>query len=93
MIPVVQIRGEVMKRFLVSALAGVLVLGSLWGCETQVDGEGASSIPAEENLPGSGADQDRTVVYRDTFGVPHIYAPTVEDGLYAQGWAQAEDRP
>ena len=25
--------------------------------------------------------------------MPHIYAPTVEAGLYAQGWAQAEDRP
>ncbi len=89
MIPVVQIRGEGMRRYLI----GALVLGGLWGCEAQVDGERASSIPAEANLPGTGADQDRTVVYRDTFGVPHIYAPTVEDGLYAQGWAQAEDRP
>ena len=44
-------------------------------------------------LPGSGQDAGRTVVYRDTFGVPHIYAPTVEAGLYAQGWTQAEDRP
>jgi acyl-homoserine-lactone acylase len=44
-------------------------------------------------LPGAGADVGKTVVYRDTFGVPHIYAPTVEAGLYAQGWAQAEDRP
>jgi acyl-homoserine lactone acylase PvdQ len=33
------------------------------------------------------------VVYRDTWGVPHIYAPTVEGGRFAMGWAQAEDRP
>ncbi len=44
-------------------------------------------------LPGQGEDAGRTVIYRDSFGVPHIYAPSVEAGLYAQGWAQAEDRP
>ena len=45
------------------------------------------------DLPGTGADAGKTVVYRDTFGVPHIFAPTVEAGMYAMGWAQAEDRP
>ena len=45
------------------------------------------------DLPGQGADEGKTVVYRDTFGVPHIYAPTVEAGMYAMGWTQAEDRP
>ena len=49
--------------------------------------------PPDTGLPGSGEDTGRTVIYRDTFGVPHIYAPTVEAGLYAQGWAQAQDRP
>lgn len=44
-------------------------------------------------LPGQGADLGKTVIYRDTYGVPHIYAPTVEAGLYAEGWAQAQDRP
>ena len=44
-------------------------------------------------LPGQGDDAGHIVVYRDTWGVPHIYASTVEDGLYAQGWTQAEDRP
>ena len=43
--------------------------------------------------PGTGADSGKTIVYRDTWGVPHIYAPTVEAGMYAMGWAQAEDRP
>ena len=50
--------------------------------------------PARDaKLPGTGPDAGQTVVYRDTWGVPHIYAPTVEDGLYAMGWAQAQDRP
>lgn len=51
----------------------------------------AASVVAE--LPGEGADKGKTVIYRDTWGVPHIYAPTEEAGLYAMGWAQAEDRP
>jgi len=51
------------------------------------------SVAGAADLPGTGADAGKTVVYRDTWGVPHIYAPTVEAGLYAMGWAQAEDRP
>lgn len=51
------------------------------------------SMAGGANLPGTGADAGRTVIYRDTWGVPHIYAPTVEAGMYAVGWAQAEDRP
>jgi hypothetical protein len=45
------------------------------------------------DLPGTGRDAGRIVVYRDTWGVPHIYAPSAEAGPYAMGWAQAEDRP
>jgi acyl-homoserine lactone acylase PvdQ len=53
---------------------------------------GACAPPVPE-LPGRGDDAGKTVLYRDTWGVAHIYAPTVAAGLYAQGWAQAEDRP
>ena len=49
--------------------------------------------PAPAALPGQGDDAGRVVLYRDTWGIPHIYAPTVAGGLYAQGYAQAEDRP
>ena len=48
--------------------------------------------PAPPALPGQGEDAGRVVIYRDTWGIPHIYAPTVAGGLYAQGYAQAEDR-
>jgi acyl-homoserine lactone acylase PvdQ len=51
------------------------------------------SVASPADLPGSGGDSGKTVVYRDTWGVPHIYAPTVEAGMYAIGWTQAEDRP
>jgi acyl-homoserine-lactone acylase len=53
----------------------------------------STSVTNAADLPGSGADSGKTVVYRDTWGVPHIYAPTVEAGMYAIGWSQAEDRP
>ena len=45
------------------------------------------------SIPGQGIDVGKTVLYRDTWGIPHIYAPTVEAGLYAEGYAQAQDRP
>jgi acyl-homoserine lactone acylase PvdQ len=46
-----------------------------------------------QTLPGTGPDEGKTVIYRDTWGVPHIYAPTAAQGMFAMGWAQAEDRP
>ncbi|MCP4645035.1 MAG: penicillin acylase family protein, partial [bacterium] len=53
---------------------------------------GAAPVMAAD-VPGAGSDAGKTIIYRDTWGVPHIYAPTVEAGFYAMGQAQAEDRP
>jgi acyl-homoserine lactone acylase PvdQ len=36
--------------------------------------------------------QSRTTIYRDDWGVPHIYAPTPPAGFYAFGYAMAEDQ-
>jgi acyl-homoserine lactone acylase PvdQ len=33
-----------------------------------------------------------TTICRDEFGIPHIFAPTLENAVYAVGYAQAEDR-
>jgi acyl-homoserine-lactone acylase len=41
--------------------------------------------------PAAAADES-TTIYRDEFGIPHIFAPTIEDAAYAVGYAQAEDR-
>ncbi|MFO0890306.1 MAG: penicillin acylase family protein [Isosphaeraceae bacterium] len=38
------------------------------------------------------ADERTTRILRDEFGIPHIFAPTLEDAAYAAGYAQAEDR-
>src|SRR5438552_10672843 len=31
-------------------------------------------------------------IYRDEFGIPHVFAPTLETAAFAVGYAQAEDR-
>src|SRR3954469_6447434 len=31
-------------------------------------------------------------LYRDEFGIPHVFAPSLETAAYAVGYAQAEDR-
>ncbi|HKX29995.1 MAG TPA: penicillin acylase family protein [Blastocatellia bacterium] len=41
--------------------------------------------------PGS-AKTGEAEILRDEFGVPHIFAPTLEAAAYAVGYAQAEDR-
>ncbi|MGQ9789610.1 MAG: penicillin acylase family protein [Armatimonadota bacterium] len=38
------------------------------------------------------AGAERVTIYRDEWGVPHIYAQTEEAAAYGLGWAQAEDR-
>ena len=41
---------------------------------------------------GAHADSGTATLYRDTWGVPHIYADTWAEAAYAMGYAQAEDR-
>ena len=56
---------------------------------------GSSLTASVQGPPAAEFDQSdarKTIIYRDDFGVPHIYAPTVEQGIYAVGYAQAEDR-
>ena len=49
---------------------------------------GIIAVPARS---AAKADQS-TTIYRDEFGIPHIFAPTLENAAYAAGYAQAEDR-
>ncbi len=35
---------------------------------------------------------EKVTIYRDEYGVPHIYAETLQAASYASGYAQAEDR-
>jgi acyl-homoserine-lactone acylase len=79
-----------MMRIAIRAGALAISICVLWACSP------ADTTHADHpagHLPGQGDDVGRTVIYRDSWGVPHIYAPSVEDGLYAMGYAQADDRP
>src|SRR6266702_8174858 len=35
---------------------------------------------------------NEATIYRDEFGIPHVFAPNLESAAYAVGYAQAEDR-
>jgi len=35
---------------------------------------------------------DEVTIYRDEYGIPHVFAQTLEAASYAIGYAQAEDR-
>ncbi len=39
-----------------------------------------------------GGAAEEAALYRDGFGIPHVYAPTLETAAFAVGYAQAEDR-
>ncbi|MFY9556214.1 MAG: penicillin acylase family protein, partial [Blastocatellia bacterium] len=44
---------------------------------------------AESKTAGAG---DEATIYRDEYGIPHVFAPTLEAASFAVGYAQAEDR-
>ena len=44
-----------------------------------------------EKLTIASLNHDVTI-YRDEWGVPHIYASTEEDAIFAMGYCQAQDR-
>ena len=50
-----------------------------------------TGVIAEEPTARQAAERE-VALYRDTWGVPHIYGDTLADAAYAMGYAQAEDR-
>jgi acyl-homoserine lactone acylase PvdQ len=46
-------------------------------------------------VPSPGADSSKTeevTIFRDDFGIPHVFAETEEGAVFGNGYAQAEDR-
>src|SRR6059036_3682092 len=41
---------------------------------------------------GLASNANEATIYRDEFGIPHVFALTLEKAAYAVGYAQAEDR-
>ena len=50
-----------------------------------------SGLLSAENIPAPGL-QKQVEILRDRWGVPHIYASSVHDLFFAQGWITAKDR-
>jgi penicillin amidase len=75
-------RGERISSVL---LVIILLVGVLFSATTFVArGESEKWIP--------GLVEDYVYVYRDNWGVPHIYASSVSDAYFALGYVMAEDR-
>ena len=36
--------------------------------------------------------EEKIEIYRDEWGIPHIFAPSVDAAFWAQGWTEVEDR-
>src|SRR6058998_1610030 len=49
-------------------------------------------IPVFSSFPTKASGATEATIYRDEFGIPHVFAPTLESAAYAVGYAQAEDR-
>ncbi len=70
-----------MKRNVIAWMSWGLLSGQVFGSALW-----AQSRSDEGIEPGS------VTIYRDDFGVPHIYAQREQDGFYGLGYAQAEDQ-
>lgn len=53
---------------------------------------GVGSLLAWALAAGQAAEPSEVIIKRDCWGIPHIFAPTLADGAFGLGYAQAEDR-
>ena len=77
------IAGIVVGSVVVLLLATVVVGGSLFIRRTFPTIDGTVEVPGLNSM---------VQVYRDQWGIPHIYADNVEDLFFAQGYVTAQDR-
>src|SRR5688572_5194630 len=88
-----------MKKILGRVLIGVLIFVVIAGSgafyyfksylPNTVAQQSFPQIEGEVQITGLEAQVD---VYRDTMGIPHIYATTTHDLFFAQGYIHAQDR-
>ena len=84
-----------LKRGLIGLLAIVVLLGGSGGfyfksyLPNTVAPKSFPQIDGTIQLEGLDAPVD---VYRDSMGIPHIYASTQHDLFFAQGYVHAQDR-
>jgi acyl-homoserine-lactone acylase len=82
------------ERFARIMCPGLLVMGFLLFTACSPVDEPPAQEPGQAQAPKQAQKQNEATVtiYRDDFGVPHIYADQEESGLYGLGYAQAEDQ-
>ena len=89
-----------MKHSTIFLLCAILA-AALFGCGQQAPQSQQPAAPgaqpaAQQQQTGPAGDGDsgdrQAVIYRDTWGVPHIFAEDMAGAAYAMGYAQAEDR-
>src|SRR5215510_12253205 len=49
-------------------------------------------LPFTHGTATQAGNSGEATIYRDEFGIPHVFAPTLELASFAVGYAQAEDR-
>ena len=49
-------------------------------------------FPQEDGWSKLQAGDETVEVYRDSYGVPHIYAKSIRGAFWAQGYTEAQDR-
>jgi penicillin amidase len=74
---------------LVFVLIIILIAGSIVGGVTYAE---RHPLPQTDGTLALSGLQGKVQVYRDASGIPHIYATTVHDLFFAQGYVQAQDR-
>ena len=78
------------RRIIIGLLVFILVLTVL--CAVLIPYIFSRSFPQLEGEIQVEGLQNPVEVYRDSFGVPHIYASNSDDLFFAQGYVHAQDR-
>ncbi|MBZ0308943.1 MAG: penicillin acylase family protein, partial [Anaerolineae bacterium] len=79
-----------LRRLLFVFVAGLLVCGSATSAISYYLYR--RPLPQTEGAVGVEGLRETVSIYRDEWGVPHIYAATPEDLFFAQGYVHAQDR-
>lgn len=93
-VPVGDEGGEMMRRALailgvvVACIVGAVLVLAVVGGSLYV----RRTFPTIDGTVKLAGLQSTVEVYRDTWGVPHIYADNAEDLFFAQGYVEAQDR-
>lgn len=79
-----------LRRLLLAMIVGLLVCGSITSALSYYMYR--RPLPQTKGAVGVEGLREAVSIYRDEWGVPHIYAATPDDLFFAQGYVHAQDR-